>query len=174
VVTAQLAARTIRTDPATAERAVTDIETVGRTALGEVRSAVTAYRTMGFSDQLRVGGEALRAAGIEFSADQAARCWGGDVDQVLSWTARESITNILRHSHARHVLIAVTAEPGASVCLQVSDDGDAGETELLRAEGGLRTLRERVAACAGTLDVALRDGGGLRVTVRLPLVEVKA
>jgi two-component system sensor histidine kinase DesK len=95
------------------------------------------------------------------------------VDQVLSWTVRESITNILRHSHARNVLIALTVG-SAGVCLQVSDDGDAGETGLLRAESGLRALRERIAVCPGTLEVALGAEGGLRLTVCLPLTEVEA
>jgi signal transduction histidine kinase len=72
------------------------------------------------------------------------------------------------------VLIALTAETAAGVCLRVSDDGDVGETGLLRAEGGLGTLRERIAACRGALDVALGDEGGLRLTVRVPLTEVKA
>ena len=173
VVTAELAARSLRSDSAAAERAFADIETIGRTALGEVRSAVTGYRTMSFRDQLRAGAEALRAAGIEVGVNARERCWSDDVDQVLSWTVRESITNILRHSHARNVLIALTVG-SACVCLQVSDDGDAGETGLLRAEGGLRTLRERIAACQGTVDATVGAEGGLRLAVSLPLTEAQA
>lgn len=59
VVTAQLAARSVRTNPDAAERGLTDIETIGRTALGEVRATVTGYGTMSFRDQLRAGGDAL-------------------------------------------------------------------------------------------------------------------
>lgn len=173
VVTAELAARSLRSDSAAAERAFADIETIGRTALGEVRSAVTGYRTMSFRDQLRAGAEALRTAGIEVGVNARERCWSDDVDQVLSWTVRESITNILRHSHARNVLIALTVG-SAGVCLQVSDDGDAGETGLLRAEGGLRTLRERIAACQGTVDATVGAEGGLRLAVSLPLTEAQA
>ena len=173
VVTAELAARSLRSDSAAAEQAFIDIETIGRTALREVRSAVTGYRTMSLRDQLRAGGEALRAAGIEVGVTARERCWSDDVDQVLSWTVRESITNILRHSHARKVLIALTVG-SARVCLVVSDDGDAGETGLLRAEGGLRTLRERIAADQGTLEVTLGSEGGLRLVARLPLTEVEA
>jgi two-component system sensor histidine kinase DesK len=173
VVTAELAARSLRSDSAAAERAFADIETIGRTALSEVRSAVTGYRTMSFRDQLRAGGEALRAGGIEAGVNVRERCWSDGVDQVLSWAVRESITNILRHSHARNVLINLTGGP-AGVCLQVSDDGDAGETGLLRAESGLRTLRERIAVCPGTLEVGLGAEGGLRLTVCLPLTEVEA
>jgi two-component system sensor histidine kinase DesK len=173
VVTAELAARSLRSDSAAAERAFADIETIGRTALGEVRSAVTGYRTMSFRDQLRVGAEALRAAGIEVGVNARERCWSDDVDQVLSWTVRESITNILRHSHARNVLIALTVG-SARVCLLVSDDGDAGETGLLRAEGGLRTLRERIATCQGTVDATVGAEGGLRLAVSLPLTQAQA
>ena len=173
VVTAELAARSLRSDSAAAEQAFIDIETIGRTALSEVRSAVTGYRAMSLRDQLRAGREALRAAGIEVSVNARERCWSDDVDQVLSWTVRESITNILRHSHARKVLIALTVGP-ARVGLVVSDDGDAGETGLLRAEGGLRTLRERIAACQGTVDTAVGSEGGLQLTVSLPLTEAQA
>jgi two-component system, NarL family, sensor histidine kinase DesK len=172
VVTAELAARSLRSDSAAAERAFTDIEAIGRTALSEVRSAVTGYRTMSFRDQLRAGREALRVAGIEVTVSTSERCWSDGVDQVLSWTVRESITNVLRHSHARHVLIALTVD-SARLCLRISDDGDAGETGLLRAEGGLRTLRERLAADQGTLDVTLGPDGGLRLAVHLPLTKVK-
>ncbi|HEY2241796.1 MAG TPA: histidine kinase [Streptosporangiaceae bacterium] len=173
VVTAELAARSLRSDSAAAEQAFTDIEAIGRTALAEVRSAVTGYRAMSFRDQLRVGGEALRVAGIDVVVKTRERCWSDDLDQVLSWAVRESITNILRHSHARNVLIALTVGP-ARVCLQVSDDGDTGETGLLRAKDGLRTLRERIAAGQGTLDVTLGPEGGLRLAVCLPLTEVEA
>jgi two-component system, NarL family, sensor histidine kinase DesK len=174
VVTAQLAARSLGTNPAGAERAITDIETIGRTALGEVRAAITGYRTMSFRDQLQAGRGALRMAGIDVSVDQDERCWSDDVDQVLSWAVREWITNILRHSHARHVLIALTANRQADVCLQVSDDGNAGEEELSRAEEGLWTLRERISLGGGTLGLALGDEGGLRLTVRLLLKEAEA
>jgi two-component system, NarL family, sensor histidine kinase DesK len=173
VVTAELAQRSLRSDPVTAEQAIADIQTTGRTTLGEVRSAVSGYRTMSFRDQLRVGGDALHAAGIQVAVDTGEQVWSDGVDQVLSWTARESVTNIVRHSNARNVLIALTAGH-ADVCLQISDDGDAGETGLQRAEGGLQTLRERVAACHGILGVALGDEGGLRLTVRLPLKEAEA
>ena len=173
VVTAELAARSLRSDSAAAERAFADIETIGRTALGEVRSAVTGYRTMSFRDQLRAGAEALRAAGIEVTMNARERCWSGAVDQVLSWTVRESITNILRHSHARNVLIDLTVG-STRVCLRVSDDGDIGQTGLLRAESGLRTLRERIAACQGTADATVGAEGGLRLSVSLPLTEAQA
>ena len=57
---------------------------------------------------------------------------------------------------------------------EVSDDGAAGETGLLRAEGGLRTLRERIAACQGTVEATVGAEGGLRLAVSLPLTEAQA
>jgi signal transduction histidine kinase len=52
--------------------------------------------------------------------------------------------------------------------LRIRDDGDADEAALARAREGLRTLRERIAARHGTVQVALADGGGLELTAELP------
>ncbi len=167
VVTAQLANRNVRVDPAAAEQAIADIETTGRTALAEVRQVVSDYRTMSLDDQLRAGAAALRAAGVEVRVERVERQWREDIDEVLSWTVRESMTNILRHSHARHAVIVLSSEAGL-VRLRVRDDGDADEAALVRARRGLRTLRERVAARRGSVEVALADGGGLELTLELP------
>jgi two-component system sensor histidine kinase DesK len=166
VVTAQLATRKVRADPAAAEQAIANIETTGRAALTEVRQVVSGYRTMSLDDQLRAGEAALRAAGIEVRVERVERRWREDVDDVLSWTARESMTNILRHSHARNAVIVLSSE-GDHVRLRVRDDGNADEAALMRARRGLRTLRERIAARHGTVQVALADGGGLELTLEL-------
>jgi len=173
VVTAQLAKRKVHADPAAAEQAITDIETTGRTALAEVRQVVSGYRTMSLDDQLRAGEAALRAAGIAVRVERVERRWREEVDDVLSWTARESMTNILRHSHARHAEIILSSEAGL-VRLRVRDDGDADEAALVRARRGLRTLRERIAARHGTVGVALADGGGLELTLELLADDNKA
>jgi two-component system sensor histidine kinase DesK len=166
VVTAQLASRKVRADPAAAEQSIADIETTGRTALAEVRQVVSDYRTMSLDDQLRAGEAALRSAGIAVRVERVQRHWCEDVDDVLSWTARESMTNIMRHSHARHAVITLSSEADL-IRLRVRDDGDADEAALARARRGLRTLRERIAARHGSLKVALADGGGLELTLEV-------
>lgn len=166
VVTAQLARRKVLADPEAAEQAVADIETTSRTALAEVRQAVGGYRTMSLDDQLRAGEAALRAAGIAVRIERVERSWCEAIDDVLSWTARESMTNILRHSRARQAVISLSSDAGL-VRLRVRDDGHADEAALARAARGLRTLRERVDASHGTVAVALADGGGLELTLEL-------
>jgi DNA-binding NarL/FixJ family response regulator len=48
-----------------------------------------------------------------------------DVDDVLSWTARESMTNILRHSHARNAVIILSGDADL-VRLRVRQAMDTG------------------------------------------------
>ncbi len=72
---------------------------------------------------------------------------------------RESVTNVVRHAHATHVVIRLDQSG-----LTVVDDGTGlGD----HAEGnGLRGMRERVSAAGGTLD--LSGDPGTRVQVVLP------
>lgn len=173
VVTAQLAGRKAESDPAAARQAIADIEATGRTALTEVRQVVSGYRTMSLDDQLRAGAAALRTAGIAVrveSVERAGRRWPEDADNVLSWTVREAMTNILRHSHARNAVVTLSGEADL-IRLRVRDDGDADEAALTRARRGLRTLRERIADHHGTVDLALADGGGLELTLELLIEE---
>jgi two-component system sensor histidine kinase DesK len=121
---------------------------------------------MSLDDQLRAGEAALRSAGIAVRVERVQRHWCEDVDDMLSWTARESMTNIMRHSHARHAVITLSSEADL-IRLRVRDDGDADEAALARARRGLRTLRERIAARHGSLKVALADGGGLELTLEV-------
>jgi signal transduction histidine kinase len=80
---------------------------------------------------------------------------------------QESLTNARRH-----------AGVGATADVRVRYDDDGVEVEIVntgRAVAVLRPglgqlgMRERAAASGGTLDVAPRAAGGLRVRARVPL-----
>ena len=96
------------------------------------------------------------------------------VDALLAWTVREGVTNVIRHSRARHCTIRVTSEPsGATV--EVINDGDpeARPSASTSPPGsGLSGLAERVAALVGQLEAGAIDVSGrlgFRLWVRVPL-----
>ena len=157
-------------DPAAAAREIREIETVGRQSLIEVREAVTGYRTQSLADELDQARAVLSAAGIEPTVRLAAGPVEAPVEAVLGWAVREGVTNVVRHSGARHCDIAVVAAAEAA-SVEIRDDG--------RGPGGappgsgLRGLEERLALAGGTIVVGPAGGPppgtGFRLLATVPL-----
>ena len=86
---------------------------------------------------------------------------------------QESLTNILRHAHAKHVSVTLAAV-GDAICLCIQDDG-VGMPEKIRVGGiGLVSMRERVNALGGVFNISAafqsESHPGVRLEVRLPLM----
>lgn len=166
VLKSTLARKLLDRDPASASAELTDIESVGRQSLVEVRQAVSGYRDQSLTAELDRARSALSAAGIESTIDTTGTPLSPDSDALLGWAVREGVTNVLRHSRAQHCEIAVRQTTDA-VELEVRDDGVAGPA----GEGtgsGLRGLAERMARAGGRLEAGPRPGGGFRLAVHLP------
>ena len=87
------------------------------------------------------------------------------IEVIAYFCAAELLTNVAKHSGARHVTLEATHQPGL-VRLRVSDDGTGGAR--IEAGGGLAGLAERVKTVDGRLHVASPAGGPTVVTVELP------
>lgn len=86
---------------------------------------------------------------------------------------QEALTNIVRHSGARHVRIVLAWEP-QRLLLTVADDGcGRANTVQSRRGGGLLGMGERTRMAGGQLTLADADGdtGGLLIALSLPLGE---
>jgi len=95
------------------------------------------------------------------------------VDRVLFAAAREALTNVAKHAHARTVMVSLRRD-GPDAVLTVSDDGRgiAGDVLAQRlADGhiGLASHRTRVAAAGGELQVEPNSPVGTRIRVRVPV-----
>jgi two-component system, NarL family, sensor histidine kinase DesK len=169
----QLARRLLPAD-ATLDRPraeLADVETVARDALASVRETVLGYRQPILREELAGARSALTAAAIEVRMDAVADPLPPLVAAVLAWTVREGVTNVIRHSGARHASVEIS-RGGGWVQGVVEDDGrgigtraDAGT----RAGVGLAGLYERVGAVGGSYEVGSGPMGGFRLAVRLPL-----
>jgi len=89
---------------------------------------------------------------------------------------QESVTNIVRHAHARQVIVEINGgADGDELELIVRDDGagfDAShwrERSARNGRAGLAGMSERVQLLGGTFDVASRPGAGTRIEVVIPL-----
>lgn len=159
-VKAELAERLVDLDPARARAELVEIQTLARQALAEIRATVGGLRAAGLDDEIAAAAVALRSAGIEADLPADAAALDPRRRTVAAWVLREAVTNVVRHSGARHCV--VTLEDARLV---VRDDGRAAHQEALVPGNGLRGLRERVAGSGGSLDVHPVPGGGTELEV---------
>lgn len=88
-----------------------------------------------------------------------------EVELVIYRVAQEALTNVLRHSDANEVVVALTRVAG-EVVLEVRDDGRGLRPGA--KEHGLRGMRERATVINARLDVDTRPEGGTSVVLRVP------
>ncbi len=83
--------------------------------------------------------------------------------------AQEAFTNILKHSAAKTVDITLNVDADGIV-MQISDDGTGIPAGRLTAAGshGLASMRHRVRALGGRLDVRSPASGGTVLLVQIP------
>jgi two-component system sensor histidine kinase DesK len=163
---AQLARRLMESDPDAARREIADVEAVTRTALTEVRDAVSGYRQPTLATELAGARSALDAAGIACTVEHAEVSLPPSREAVLAWGVREATTNVIRHSGARHCEIRIDVALDEAR-LAVTDDGSASNGA---GDGtGLRGLAERASDAGGRLDAGPRTGGGFGLELRIPL-----
>lgn len=87
--------------------------------------------------------------------------------------AQEALTNVTRHAHANQVRLVLArhrANDGAGdLCLTITDDGRGMDTTRTTHGLGLLGASERAAALGGELTVESAPGGGVRLSLRVPL-----
>jgi signal transduction histidine kinase len=85
--------------------------------------------------------------------------------------AQECLTNALRHSAARQILLRIERRTGSenALLICVEDDGGGDAVRVAQSTGlGLTGIRERVAAAGGSLSIAPAPRG-LSVAATIPL-----
>ncbi|MGH8981513.1 MAG: sensor histidine kinase, partial [Acidimicrobiales bacterium] len=87
------------------------------------------------------------------------------IETIAYFCAAELLTNVAKHTTARHVRLDARHRSG-HVTLRVSDDGTGGAH--VEAGGGLDGLAARVKTVDGTLQIDSPPGGPTVVTVALP------
>ncbi|MGJ9424170.1 sensor histidine kinase [Aeromicrobium sp. CF3.5] len=153
-----LAQRVLRVDPAGAEDQLREIHELVTDTIGKTTALAYGQRRLNLEVEIANATNLLEASGAEviISRDgEASSGWSDTLSQVL----RETTTNILRHSRARHVHIGL-----GSTGLAISNDG-ANETRIPELRG-LASLRDKVAQSGGVLDVR-QDGENFRTAVTL-------
>ncbi len=159
---AELAGRLLERDPVRAAVEIGEVERISRTALAEVRQAVTGFRASGLDAELVNAKLVTAAAGITLKCRVDQEAVEGLDDRALGMVLREAITNVIRHSGATSCELTI-ARHARGIRLTLEDDGCGlgGAPE----GSGIAGMRARIAALGGEL--RLEDGAGTRLVVEL-------
>jgi len=90
-----------------------------------------------------------------------------EVETALYRLVQEALTNVVKHSHARHVSISLVRRAG-SVSAVIEDDG-VGFAEPSKDGLGLIGMRERVGLLDGRLEIESRPDHGTTIVAEVPL-----
>jgi signal transduction histidine kinase len=176
---ASAAAAVLDWNPEGAREALSQIRGASVSALSELRATLGVLRQPDSVDAAPIPGleqltelaDVLRAGGIEVSVsrDGHGRTVPVEVGNVAYRILQEALTNVLRHSGARHADVNVRYDHG-SLTVSVADDGRGRSEDDRRGTGyGITGMRERAEAVGGSLEAGPRSGGGFVVRADLPL-----
>ncbi len=165
---AELASRLLPARVDDAAREIGEVQEVARSALTEVREAVSGYRRPTLDDEIDGARMALSAAGIDADVTRTPVSLSPEVEAVLAWSVREGATNVIRHSGASRCSVRVGATlTNASV--EVLDDGVAIQSPGRCGGNGLVGLAERARVLHGSVAAGPRPEGGFGVVVTVPV-----
>jgi len=190
VVQADGASYALDADPGRAREALAAISATGRQALAEMRRLLGVLRREeegGASErapQPGIGelGELLdqaRGAGlpVSFTVEGEPHPLPGGIALTAYRIVQESLTNTRKHAGPMASASVTLRYADTALVLAISDDGrgDLGGAAMPEATGhGLTGMRERVAACGGSVAAGPRPGGGFEVVATLPLIPARA
>ena len=124
----------------------------------------------GLKNALRdLAAQASENTGIKclFKAARGVRVPDNTVALHLYRIAQEAVTNAVKHSGAKNILISLDRNP-THTCVSVQDDGK-GLVVKRRSKGlGLHMMRYRANALGGELKIERRRTGGTEITCVIP------
>ena len=174
-VQAGVGAHVAASDPEEAKRALTNIESVSKSALTEIRQILGALRGEGDPPETRPApglhelsalvGDLPEGIAVDLDVDDAASSLAPGLQLTIYRVVQEALTNVIRHSGARKVRVTVRSMP-TGVRVAVVDDG-AGFAD---AQGGhgLIGMKERVLMHGGNLEAGPMEERGFRVSATIP------
>jgi two-component system, NarL family, sensor histidine kinase DevS len=115
--------------------------------------------TKGFAEQTGIE--------VDLEANVAGRL-PSEIETAIYRTVQESLTNVVKHAHARRVSVLLTAT-GGKIKAVIEDDGKGFDPSDPGDGVGLLGIRERMALLDGTLTVESGESGGTTIAAEVPL-----
>lgn len=168
------AKKVAKKSPAAAETLEESAQTVNRNVVlaRELARGLQAVElsASGLKNALRdLAAQASENRGIKchFKAARGVRVPDDTIALHLYRIAQEAVTNAVKHSEAKNILITLDRNP-THTCISVQDDGK-GFVLRQRGKGlGLHMMRYRANALGGELKIERRRTGGMDITCVIP------
>jgi signal transduction histidine kinase len=164
----------IRADPDEAEALLEQMTAQAQETMGEVRRLIHALRPPVLDDLGLIA--ALRGLAASFGqgappivieAPLSLPPLPAAVEVAVYRITQEALTNVVKHSRARHCAVSVRCDDTA-LYLRIEDDG-SGIGEWRTAGVGLASMRERAEELGGMCLIEPGADGGTSVRAHLPL-----
>jgi signal transduction histidine kinase len=161
---------------------ITQAQKLSQTALQDIRRSVSQMRNNLLIDQsfdqaiatLIQEFRLLTAADLTYHPLLNDICIPIEIQTAFYRIIQECLTNIIRHSHAATVTIALTTEASAEIGtmdillrLRIIDNGDGFQVDQTTSGFGLQGIRERTMAIGGQLHIQSAPQQGCTVQVEV-------
>ncbi|SEA00584.1 two-component system, NarL family, sensor histidine kinase DesK [Thalassobacillus cyri] len=167
-----LAGKLIDMKPEVAKNEIHDIHQTARTALKEVREMVSNMKGANLQEETIRVRQLLEAAQIEFELEGDAELHHTPplVENVLSMSLKEAVTNVVKHSKATICRIIIQQSPKETK-ITVEDNGTGVSKERDVTQGhGLQGMKERLEFVNGSLEVYSSKENGTTLHIEVPNV----
>ncbi|MEN8153245.1 MAG: sensor histidine kinase [Acidobacteriota bacterium] len=162
VLKSELAGKLIHKNLKQSEQEIKEVEDISRKALSEVREVVKGFRKCGLKTELRSIKVALKAADIKYSINSTPIRVSPQIENVLSYILRESVTNIIRHSKATQCEFSIL-QSGPNVEITITDNGIG---YLPTKSGfGIDGMKKRVKVLGGKMKIRSSNGTTIRLNI---------
>jgi signal transduction histidine kinase len=147
------------------------VATAAERALEESRRAIETLAgglSTPLHEAIRTAAEEVAARdGVQVQVDVQPRSIPPTVAEALVRVVREATGNAVRHGEPRCVTVQLECD-NRCLRLTITDDGRGFAPDRVRHGFGLRSMRERVEALGGWLDVHSEEGMGTTVEAVVP------
>lgn len=181
----ELAIRLTPHHPGRAQAELAEVLQTTRQAMADVRTVSRGYRDMSLEAEATAAEALLTSLGVHTLVHLDCGALPVAVDTVLATVLREGLSNVLRHSTARHLRIDAVRD-GSTVRLTMVNDG-VGRTgrsprdrlpdgELPDGElpgCGLANLASRVREQGGRIAAGVRPDGRFALTAEIDLMALR-
>ncbi|SDP62770.1 sensor histidine kinase [Lentzea jiangxiensis] len=163
----ELTCRLIGTHTEHAVRELTEILSIAREALADVRAVASSYRELSLADEIESARSVLTAAGVRATIETDHPDLSPRSRTVLATVLREGVTNLLRHSEATRCTITISGTDRLA-SIDIVNDGALAETGARRGSG-LSNLTTRTSAIGGSLVARTTSGGTYHLHAEVPV-----
>lgn len=163
--------------PDIAQNHIRNLQTTAQQALAEMRLLIHELRPAVLERDGLETAIANRLESVEGRAGLKTRFQfelesrlDAQTEEGLYRITQEALNNVLKHAHAKSVLISLQKDDG-DVYLEIRDDGVGFEPARNEPGGlGLASMRERATALGGNLEIVSSPENGTRILVEVPYV----